>query len=220
LAFAALPAISPAFGQEYVASNGRMSDEDFYRAVACGAAPGGGPCQKDTKRWDKPEVRVTIRRLDDIYLGGKRARAYAALERAVQAINAVDFGVTLVAVEGAADIDIYFINQETGSRIAGTDVPGVDGAVLGGATTRVRYSRETGAIRHAAIVFSTTLGIRAYESVMLEELTQAMGLMSDIKNPYYEGKSVFSEDSNDSKELGYQDVVALRRHYEGALEGR
>jgi hypothetical protein len=55
---------------------------------------------------------------------------------------------------------------------------------------------------------------------MLEELTQAMGLMSDIKNPYYEGKSVFSEDSNDSKELGYQDVVALRRHYEGALEGR
>ena len=49
--------------------------------------------------------------------------------------------------------------------------------------------------------------------VVLEELTQAMGLMTDIRNPAYEGVSVFSEDSNAVLRLGAQDKEALRRHY-------
>jgi hypothetical protein len=76
------------------------------------------------------------------------------------------------------------------------------------------FERATGHIRRVAIVFSTTLDIRAYESVMLEELTQAMGLMTDIRNPYYDAISVFSQDANIAKRLGEQDIMALRRHYE------
>lgn len=48
---------------------------------------------------------------------------------------------------------------------------------------------------------------------MLEELTQAMGLMTDIRNPYYDETSVFSQDTNASTELGEQDIMALKRHY-------
>ena len=48
---------------------------------------------------------------------------------------------------------------------------------------------------------------------MLEELTQSMGLMTDIRNPYYETRSVFSEDSNSVVKLGEQDREALRLHY-------
>jgi hypothetical protein len=48
---------------------------------------------------------------------------------------------------------------------------------------------------------------------MIEELSQAMGLMTDIRNPYYETQSVFSEDSNSVQKLGEQDREALRRHY-------
>lgn len=48
---------------------------------------------------------------------------------------------------------------------------------------------------------------------MLEEITQALGFMTDIRNPAYDGVSVFSEDSNAAKTLGPQDIMALRRHY-------
>jgi hypothetical protein len=70
-----------------------------------------------------------------------------------------------------------------------------------------------GEILAAAIVMSTTLGIGSYEGVILEELTQALGLMTDIKSPAYVGVSVLSQDGNRVTRLGQQDKVALRLHY-------
>lgn len=205
----------PAVAQEFAFSNGPLSDEDFYRAVACGARPGGGQCRKPQVHWTRQApLRVSIRRMDDVYLGGKRIRAFAALERALQELNRADFGRRLVEVDenAPAEIKIYFPNLERGAAIEGTGIEGVDGSTLGGASVRVR-ANENGEILNAAIVFSTTLDISVYESVMLEELTQAMGLMTDIKNPYYDDKSIFSQDSNLSKTLGEQDIMALKRHY-------
>jgi hypothetical protein len=37
--------------------------------------------------------------------------------------------------------------------------------------------------------------------------------MTDIRNPAYDGVSVFSEDSNAVLRLGPRDKEALRRHY-------
>ena len=48
---------------------------------------------------------------------------------------------------------------------------------------------------------------------MLEELTQSLGFLTDIRNPLYESHSVFSEDSNSVTRLGPQDVTVLRWHY-------
>ena len=70
-----------------------------------------------------------------------------------------------------------------------------------------------GEILAAAIVVSTTLGIASYEGVILEELTQALGLMTDIKSPAYVGVSVLSQDGNRVTRLGAQDKTALKQHY-------
>ena len=78
-------------------------------------------------------------------------------------------------------------------------------------------NRDTRAIARAAVVFGTRMPIRQYKSAMLEEITQALGLLTDIRNLHYEGVSVFSQDSNDAKTLGLQDIMALRRHYTGDL---
>lgn len=49
---------------------------------------------------------------------------------------------------------------------------------------------------------------------MLEEITQALGLITDIQNPYYRNRSIMSQDSDNSlKTLGEQDKLALMRHY-------
>lgn len=205
----------PAGAQETSFSNGPLSDEDFYRSVACAARPGGGDCRKPQVYWTRSApLRVSIRRMDDVFLGGKRIRAFAALERALQELNRADFGLRLVEVgeNDDAEIEIHFPDLERGDLIDGTGFDGIDGSPLGGASVRVRAD-QNGDILNAVIVFSTTLDISIYESVMLEELTQAMGLMTDIKNPYYDGKSIFSQDSNTSKTLGEQDIMALKRHY-------
>ena len=70
-----------------------------------------------------------------------------------------------------------------------------------------------GEIIAAAIVVSTTLGIASYEGVILEELTQALGLMTDIKSSAYVGVSVLSQDGNRVTRLGAQDKTALKQHY-------
>lgn len=212
---ACLCTAGPLTAQEFVSGNGPMNDTDFYRAVAC-AAPPGGACRKPMVRWQQNgPLRIALRRMDPAYLGGKKLRANAALERALLALNGAGASPALTRADpaGPAEIELFFLDLERGQPIAGTGIAGVDGTPLGGASTRVLFDPASGSIRRVAIVFSTTLQIRAYESVMLEELTQAMGLMTDIRNPYYEGRSVFSQDSNAATRLGSQDIMALRRHY-------
>lgn len=207
---------APARAQEFVDSEGALSDEDFYRLVAC-AAPPGEDCQKPMVHWQQSRpLRVSLREIDDAYLGAKKLRAKAALTRALQAINGADIGVRLAEVgpEDTAEIQIYFLDLERGDKITGTGIKGVDGSTLGGASTRVLFDADKGAILKAAIVFSTTLDLKSYESVMLEELAQGLGLMTDIRNPYYDDKSIFSQDSNALKELGVQDISALKTHYQ------
>lgn len=201
--------------QEYVETADRLSDEDFFRAVACGAEP-GGDCRKPMVRWERlGPIRVAIRSMDPAYLGGKRLRAHAALERAIQEINRAEAGVRLVEVapDAPAEIELYFPDIARGEPIRGTGMAGVDGTPLGGASVRVASNHDTGEILRTVIVFSTTLDIRAYESAMLEELVQGLGLMTDIKSPHYDTRSIFSQDSNAMKTLGEQDIMALRRLY-------
>ncbi|WP_159452461.1 DUF2927 domain-containing protein [Tropicibacter naphthalenivorans] len=200
--------------QDFIEVVGALSDEDFYRLVAC-AAPPGAPCAKPFLHWptERP-ISVAIVQVDDAYLGGKQKRAFAAVERAVQYINRVDSGITLrVGTPEDADIKIYLIDTDGSAPISGTGVKGVDGATVGGARVIVWSRADTHVISRAQVIFSTRLNIRQYESAMIEEVTQALGLLTDIRTPVYEGVSVFSQDSNAAKDLGPQDIMALRRHY-------
>ncbi len=201
--------------EDFVVTEGLLSDDDFYRLVACGATP-GGECAKPLLRWttERP-LRVALEYVDPAFLGGRQARARAAIVRAVQYINRAGAGITLAEVQpgSEADIRVYFVDTDGAGPVSGTGIEGVDGAVVTGARVTVWSRRDTRTIRKAQVVFGTRLHISHYESAMIEELTQALGLLTDIRNPAYEGVSIFSQDSNASKDLGPQDLMALRRHY-------
>ncbi len=202
-----------ATAQEFVETSGTLSDKEFYRLVSC-AAPPNNPCQKKQLHWPLgATLRVSLEPLAPVFLGGKQKRARAALVRALQHLNRVDMNLSLVQVapELDADIRIYFVNTDGSTPITGTNISGVDGQTVHGA--RVSVWAQNGIINRSTIIFGTRLHIRSYESAMLEELTQALGLLTDIRNPAYDSVSIFSQDSNASKTLGPQDIIALQRHY-------
>ena len=68
-------------------------------------------------------------------------------------------------------------------------------------------------ILKSVIIFTTGLEKRAFERVMLEEITQGLGLMTDKGGPYYQSRSIFSQSSNALTKLGKRDIIALGRHY-------
>lgn len=214
-----MAATAPLAAQDFVTTDGPLDDTDFYRLVACGAAP-GGTCTKNMVRWqiNRP-LRVSLARVDRALLGGKKKRAEASIARAVQYLNAANFGQRLEVVPRniPADIRVYLINTDGESPITDTGIDWLDGTTVPGARVLVWANSDTGEIARAAVVFGTRMPIRQYESAMLEEITQALGLLTDIRNPHYEGVSVFSQDSNAAKTLGPQDIMALRRHYAGDL---
>lgn len=204
-----------AAAQEFVAVPGVLSDEDFYRAVAC-AAPPGGDCRKPLVKWDAMHpIRIALRGIDPVYLGRRAKVAASAFTLGIRALNDIDAGFRLAQVpeDENAEIEVWFLGLKRGAAISGTGIAGVDGSPLGGASTRVLFNHDTGRIEHAAIVFSSSLDTVEFAPVMLEELTQAMGLMTDIKSPAYDGISVLAQDSNAAKVLGLQDIMALKRHY-------
>lgn len=205
----------PAEAQDFVETSGPLDDASFYRLVAC-AAPPGGACAKPILHWptERP-LRVSIASIDRAFLGGKQKRARASLVRAIQYLNDAGIALSLqeVPAEAEADIRIHFLDTDGSAPLENTGIEGADGTTVTGGRVIVWSHRASGTIRRATILFGTRLHIRHYESAMLEELTQALGLMTDIRNPEYEGVSIFSQDSNDAKKLGPQDLMALRRHY-------
>jgi len=130
--------------------------------------------------------------------------------RAVQHLNDTGMGLRLIESDTPM-IHIYLIDTDGSAPITGSGNPAIEGHTVRGARVLVRA--RDGLIERADIIFGTRLSIRQYESAMLEEITQALGLLTDIRNPAYDGVSIFSEDSNASKTLGPQDIMALRRHY-------
>ena len=192
--------------------NGALGDDDFYRLTAC-AAPPAGDCSKPFVRWQKPELTVAITRMDRAFLGGKSKRADVALDLALAQLNAADMGLRLVRNDAAQDPDIpiLFLDTPARSTLQGTGFARLDGTPISAAGVRV-FAKD-GIIRKSVILVTLGLQKRAYESVLLEELTQALGLLTDIGGPYYETRSVLSQSSNAVKKLGAQDIMALERHY-------
>ena len=186
-----------------------MDDTAFYRLVAC-AAPPGKPCAKPFYKWEKTDLTVGIVTRDRAFLGGKMKRADAALVRALQFLNDVDMSVTLRASSSDPDISIHLLPTPRGTKIEAP--PRLKGLTMANAITALDVDGST--INGAVIGFSSTMTIRQFESVMLEEITQALGLITDIQNPHYRSRSILSQNADNSlKALGEQDKMALIRHY-------
>ena len=188
-----------------------MEDTAFYRLVAC-AAPPEGECAKPFYKWNKTDITVGIIHRPPAFLGGKLKRAEASVVRAVQRLNATGMGITLRLDEADPDIQIHLLDIPRGQKITSSCRPLLNGRIMANAITALDVDGTT--INGASIGFSNTMTIRQYESVMLEEITQALGLITDIQNPYYRSRSILSQNADNSlKTLGEQERMALIRHY-------
>lgn len=196
--------------QEFLTAQSALSDDNFYRMVAC-AAPPEGSCAKPMVRWPKSDLTIGITRMDAAYLGGKKKRAEAALERAIKQINAAGSAIRLTRNDTAPDIPILFLDMPARTPIRDSGFAALDGTPISAAGVRV-FAKD-GVIMTSVILFTTGLQMRAYESVMLEEIMQGLGFLTDIGGPYYESRSIFSQSSNALTKLGPQDIMVLGRHY-------
>jgi hypothetical protein len=213
LAFGLVLAASAAEAQEFVAVPGLISDEEFYRLVAC-AAPPGGDCAKPMIRWPEArrlQMRVGIAAVAETFPSYKFDLIDRAIDDAIEQINASGAGLHLIrAYEGDLDVPLFLVDTPQGGTISGTSLPDLDGADL--AIARVALRSRGPDIVSAAIAISQDINRREIASVVLEELVQAMGLPTDVDGPAY-GASIFSEYSNSTVWLRGQDAAALRLHY-------
>lgn len=200
---------------EFVQTAGVLSDADFYRAVACGAAP-GAPCEKPFTHWPAAkalDLSVAISDVHPDFPGYKRELIDNALQEAVDEINQVGAAVRLrvLAPGSAADIPIYLTGARRGGTVENTGFLGLDGSTIQAGLVTLWW--RDGVIRSSGIALSKDLRRRSTRSVILEELVQSLGLATDLRNPTYAGKSIFDEDSNAVTRLIGQDAQALRLHY-------
>ncbi len=211
-------AAAPAHAQyeDFVVTDGPLSDDDFYMLVAC-ATPPGQRCPGGMVRWSPlraQRITVGFAPPDPGYSPDLARHMSDSLDLAIRAIN--DAGAALhlerAGKNGWADIRIYLAPIHAGEIVTQTGLSEVDGAEIGAALFQIWWNQYD-EITRGVIVMAGDIPLSDAYPVMLEELTQSMGLTTDIRNPYYETLSVFSEDSNSVTKLGPQDVMALRRHY-------
>lgn len=205
-----------AAAQEFVTADGKLSDDDFYRLVAC-AAPPGGKCQKPLVRWrakDARDLSVGTVFVADGYPTRLRAQIEDGLDRAINLLNAsgADLRVRRAEPGERPDIKVLFFAIPEGATISGSDFEVLNGVIIAAATYTLVW-RDDRTLTDCYISSSRSARFSEVYSGMLEELTQCMGLGTDIGGAYYEPKSIFSDSSNSRVRLGEQDLMALRRHY-------
>ena len=216
LVFALILCANTAAAQEFVATDAPLSDTDFYRIVSC-AAPPDGDCQKELVRWsptDAQDVTIGLVQIEDGYPTDVAELAENALTMAISQLNAVDANLHVTRSDKTTkpDIGIHLLTIVEGDVIRNTGLDPLDGAIIEAAKTQLWW-RDDLTLIEGAIVFGKDINPADLQSVMLEEVTQAMGLLTDIGGPFYQTRSIFSESSNQLITLGSQDIMALRRHY-------
>lgn len=209
----ALLLAAPLVAQEYIVTEGPLDDIDFYQLVSCAAVPGQG-CNEPIVRWDQSVVTVTFAAVPIAYPTDLAKEMDRTLDLAITQIRAAAPGLNLQRVSKSqpADIELFLQPIRAGDTISGTGRAEMDGIPIGAAQVQIWWDDNLN-LSDAVIVFAGDIPLDQAGPIMLEELSQAMGLMTDIRNPYYETRSVFSEDSNSVAKLGRQDREALRQHY-------
>lgn len=206
----------PAAAVEFIVTSGKLSDDDFYNLVACAAVP-GGPCAEQIVRWPRAatqDLTVAVAPVPGDYPKQLSKVMVEALDRAIIELNASGANLHLRRISWADGplIRLFLTPAGDGEEIRGTGSDSVDGQIIGAGLTTIWWN-DRRQITRGIIAMASDLPEPEVYPVILEELTQSMGLLTDIRNPFYDLRSVFSEDSNSVTRLGPQDLMALRRHY-------
>lgn len=205
----------PVAAQDGVASSGRLSDDQFYRLITCGAAP-GGKCDIPFVRWNKQRVSVALRPADKGYPPELARAVDRELDRAIAEINrAAGEALRLVRDDRRSGADILVTRSRLREGQPTRGIPRMpDGEPVGVGFMWLWWDDDAN-ITEASILISSDITMDDLRSVVLEELFQCLGFLYDIENPFYEGRSIVSQDSNETIRIEGQDRMALRRHYPG-----
>ena len=201
-----------AFASDGVISDGKLSNDDLYRLTACGAAP-RSECQGRFVRWDQPIVTLAMPPADGNMDPALADQIDTALDQAIATLNAARAGIRLQRAVSTTppDIMIYRVGLKEGDRTNG--IPGMtDGLEIGVGYMQINWD-DALHITDGTIVIAADIDPKDVRSVVLEEVTQSLGFLFDIENPYYEGVSIFSQDSNETTAIAGQDRAILRLHY-------
>ena len=205
---AALAEAPPSDG---VASDGRLSNRDFFRLAACGAPP-GGECKGPIQTWGKRNLTLALGTGRDPAPMGFEARLIAAIDNALPELNAAGAGIRITRTSRpGADITVMPTALPEGTEMG--DVPDFSGPGIMGVGYMTIWPDTAGNITKAVILISTSITDDDLTSVMLEEITQSLGPVYDIDNRWYEGVSILSQTSNATTEIDGQDAALLRWLY-------
>lgn len=202
----------PLAAQEFIALDAPPDDDTFYRAVAC-AAPPGGACNKPFLHWPAGKVgqlSVGLASITPRLDGTGQRRFEAGLDTAIVQINRAGSAVRLTRDDVAPDIALHIVPTPPYHPIRGTGIAALDGEML--QLGRVALRSREGVIQEGMIAVSALARPAEIGPVLLEEITQALGLMTDLRGPGT-GSSVFGEDTNSVRRLSAQDRMTLQRHY-------
>ncbi len=196
-------------GDAIVIEDRKLTDEEFYNIVSCGAAPGEG-CRKPRRKWWKDEVTVKVAPAQEGF--HYNHIVIDKTEEAIQQINQVGVIKLKLVDRPVADITITGVSAKTGEKISGTKCSRHDGSTIGWA--RFGYFFRNNVINKACISISASVPPYHLQRVVAEELIQSLGLLYDIQTPYYRKISVFSQKGRLADRYSPQDLEALRRHYD------
>jgi hypothetical protein len=194
---------------------GPLDDDSFYNVIVCGELP-GNECKDYPPKWSSVFAQRLTVRLHSLKAGRDRYELTSrALDAAIADINSVTPALQLRRQpdrkKKRVNIDIFVSSLKTGQAIKGTGTS-TDGKTIEGAMVNVTWNNAK-ELQNTTIVFAGDLLDSEVSSIVLEELAQALGPINDIRNPHYEGVSIFSEDSNAQTVLGSQDRMVLKRLY-------
>lgn len=206
-----LPAL-PGLANDGVVSEGRLSDEAFYRLATCGAPP-GGECDGPIVRWPSDRISLALAPAHRRYPPRLAARVSRELDRAIDEINRAGAGIRITRDDRLENPDIIVSLPALSEGEPTRNIPRIPNGQAIGVGFMWLWWNDRAEITEASMLISEDITSEDLASVVLEELFQCLGFLYDIENPYYEGRSILSQDSNATTRITGQDRMALRRLY-------
>lgn len=212
LALAACLVALPLWASDGVMTEGKLSDKDFFRLATCGATP-GGDCDGPVVKWAEPQITLALAPAHRRYPRDLATRISRELDRAIAQINGAGAGLRIKRDDSLRDPDIIVSLPAISEGETTRNIPRIPNGQVIGVGFMWLWWNERAEITGASMLISEDIQPRDVRSVVLEELFQCLGFLYDIENRYYEGRSILSQDSNETTTIAGQDRMALRRLY-------
>ena len=202
----------PGLASDGVATEGKLSDKDFFRLATCGATP-GGDCDGPVVRWPQQQISLALAPAHRNYPPRLAARVSRELDRAIAEINGAGAGIRILRDDKLREANIIVSMPALSEGEKTRNIPRIPNGQEIGVGFMWLWWNERAEITGASMLISEDIQPRDVRSVVLEELFQCLGFLYDIENRYYEGRSILSQDSNETTTIAGQDRKLLRQLY-------